>query len=93
MHEVPIDKRDRTTALIQQCEHLASEIYAWRRRHACEMQDHNETREQARSLSLQLAFAQATIRNIPADYDQAPGKPCIKCGNPASVYAWFAKAY
>jgi len=36
---------------------------------------------------------QATIRNIPKGYDQAPGKPCIKCGKPAAVSAWFAKAY
>ena len=36
---------------------------------------------------------QATIRNIPAGYEQAPGKPCIKCGKPATVSAWFAKAY
>ena len=39
------------------------------------------------------AETQATIRNIPAGYDQAPGKPCIKCGRPATVSAWFAKAY
>ena len=25
--------------------------------------------------------------------DQAPGKPCIKCGKPATVSAWFAKSY
>ena len=36
---------------------------------------------------------QATIRNIPQGYEQAPGKPCIKCGKPAKVSAWFAKAY
>jgi prolyl-tRNA synthetase len=39
------------------------------------------------------AETQATIRNIPKGYDQAPGKPCIKCGKPATVSAWFAKAY
>ena len=39
------------------------------------------------------AETQATIRNIPNGYDQAPGKPCIKCGKPATVSAWFAKAY
>ncbi len=39
------------------------------------------------------AETQATIRNIPVGYDQAPGKRCIKCGNPAKVRAWFAKAY
>jgi prolyl-tRNA synthetase len=39
------------------------------------------------------AETQATIRNIPAGYEQAPGKPCIKCGKPATVSAWFAKAY
>ena len=36
---------------------------------------------------------QATIRNIPAGYETAPGKPCIKCAKPATVSAWFAKAY
>ncbi len=36
---------------------------------------------------------QATIRNIPSGYDQPPGAPCIKCGKPATVSAWFAKAY
>ena len=36
---------------------------------------------------------QATIRNIPKGYEQAPGKPCIKCNAPATVSAWFAKAY
>jgi prolyl-tRNA synthetase len=39
------------------------------------------------------AETQATIRNIPKGYDQAPGLPCIKCGKPATVSAWFAKAY
>ena len=39
------------------------------------------------------AETQATIRNIPFGYEQAPGKPCIKCGKPAKVSAWFAKAY
>jgi prolyl-tRNA synthetase len=38
------------------------------------------------------AETQATIRNMPFGQD-APGEPCIKCGRPASVYAWFAKAY
>ena len=39
------------------------------------------------------AETQATIRNIPVGYDQAPGKPCIKCRQPGKVSAWFAKAY
>jgi len=39
------------------------------------------------------AETQATIRNIPWGYEQAPGKPCVKCGKPAKVSAWFAKAY
>jgi prolyl-tRNA synthetase len=39
------------------------------------------------------AETQATIRNIPFGYEQDPGKPCIKCGRPATVSAWFAKAY
>jgi len=36
---------------------------------------------------------QATIRNIPFTAAPATGKVCIKCGNPATVHAWFAKAY
>jgi prolyl-tRNA synthetase len=39
------------------------------------------------------AETQATIRNIPWGYEKAPGKPCLKCGKPATVSAWFAKAY
>jgi prolyl-tRNA synthetase len=39
------------------------------------------------------AETQATIRNIPLGYETAPGKPCIKCGKPAQVSGWFAKAY
>ena len=39
------------------------------------------------------AETQATIRNIPFGDEQAPDKPCIKCGKPAKVSAWFAKAY
>jgi prolyl-tRNA synthetase len=39
------------------------------------------------------AETQATIRNIPTGYAQAPGKACIKCGKPGKVSAWFAKAY
>ena len=39
------------------------------------------------------AETQATIRNIPKGYEQPPGKPCIRCGKPATVSAWFAKAY
>lgn len=35
---------------------------------------------------------QATIRNIPFG-SAAPTEPCLKCGKPATVYAWFAKAY
>ena len=36
---------------------------------------------------------QATIRNIPVGYDQAPNKGCVRCSKPATVSAWFAKAY
>jgi prolyl-tRNA synthetase len=39
------------------------------------------------------AETQATIRNIPFGFEQPPGKPCIRCGQPATVSAWFAKAY
>jgi prolyl-tRNA synthetase len=35
---------------------------------------------------------QATIRNIPFG-SATPTEPCLKCGKPATVYAWFAKAY
>jgi prolyl-tRNA synthetase len=38
------------------------------------------------------AETQATIRNMPFDQEK-PADPCIKCGRPATVYAWFAKAY
>jgi prolyl-tRNA synthetase len=36
---------------------------------------------------------QATIRNIPFASPPATGKSCVKCGEPASVHAWFAKSY
>ena len=36
---------------------------------------------------------QATIRNIPFTAAPATGKSCIRCGNPATVHAWFAKAH
>jgi len=49
--------------------------------------------EEARCEADIKAETQATIRNIPAGYDRAPGKPCIKCGKPGKVSAWFAKAY
>jgi prolyl-tRNA synthetase len=39
------------------------------------------------------ADTQATIRNIPFGFEAAPDAPCIKCGKPAVVTAWFAKAY
>jgi prolyl-tRNA synthetase len=35
---------------------------------------------------------QATIRNMPFG-QETPTEPCIKCGKPATAYAWFAKAY
>ena len=38
------------------------------------------------------AETQATIRNIPFGQG-TPDSPCIKCGRPATVFAWFAKAY
>ena len=38
------------------------------------------------------AETQATIRNIPFD-TSAPTAPCLKCGQPATVSAWFAKSY
>ena len=36
---------------------------------------------------------QATIRNVPFTSPPATGKPCIKCGAPATMHAWFAKSY
>jgi prolyl-tRNA synthetase len=36
---------------------------------------------------------QATIRNIPFIAPPADGKRCLKCGNPATAHAWFAKSY
>lgn len=36
---------------------------------------------------------QATIRNIPFGYEKAPGTKCVRCDRPATVTAWFAKAY
>jgi prolyl-tRNA synthetase len=38
------------------------------------------------------AETQATIRNMPFG-QAAPAEPCIRCGKPATAYAWFAKAY
>jgi prolyl-tRNA synthetase len=38
------------------------------------------------------AETQATVRNIPFGQEKPTG-PCLKCGRPATVYAWFAKAY
>jgi prolyl-tRNA synthetase len=39
------------------------------------------------------AETQATIRNIPFTSTDAAAKSCLKCGKPATVNAWFAKAY
>jgi len=36
---------------------------------------------------------QATIRNIPFASASADGKSCVKCGQPATANAWFAKSY
>jgi prolyl-tRNA synthetase len=38
------------------------------------------------------AETQATLRNIPLGSPRIEG-PCVKCGQPATVKAWFAKAY
>jgi prolyl-tRNA synthetase len=38
------------------------------------------------------AATQATLRNIPLDSPRIDGT-CVRCGNPAHVKAWFAKAY
>ena len=39
------------------------------------------------------ADTQATIRNIPFTNDRVDGQSCLRCGTPATVKAWFAKAY
>jgi prolyl-tRNA synthetase len=39
------------------------------------------------------AETQATIRNIPFGSEPAAGKPCLRCGAPATAHAWFAKSY
>jgi prolyl-tRNA synthetase len=39
------------------------------------------------------AETQATIRNIPFVTTPPAGKTCLKCGQPATVSAWFAKSY
>jgi len=39
------------------------------------------------------AETQATIRNMPFTVKPAAGKTCLKCGAPATTYAWFAKSY
>jgi prolyl-tRNA synthetase len=36
---------------------------------------------------------QATIRNIPFSGAPPSGRRCLKCGEPATTEAWFAKAY
>src|SRR6187399_2150007 len=36
---------------------------------------------------------QATIRNIPFSSVAPEGKTCLKCGEPATASAWFAKSY
>jgi prolyl-tRNA synthetase len=36
---------------------------------------------------------QATIRNIPFSGAPLDGRRCLKCGEPATMEAWFAKAY
>jgi prolyl-tRNA synthetase len=38
------------------------------------------------------AETQATLRNIPFGSENVPGT-CVRCGQPSSVEAWFAKAY
>ena len=35
---------------------------------------------------------QATIRNMPLN-DTAPPGNCVRCDNPATAEAWFAKSY
>lgn len=56
--------RDRIAVLIQQCEHLASEIFVWRRRHAHQVEERLATAEQVRQLSIRLRVARETIANM-----------------------------
>ena len=39
------------------------------------------------------AETQATIRNLPFASAPVAGRRCLKCGEPATAEAWFAKAY
>jgi prolyl-tRNA synthetase len=54
-------------------------ISPWCGSAACETEIKNDT--------------QATIRNIPFTSPSAEGKSCVKCGEPATANAWFAKSY
>jgi hypothetical protein len=57
-------ERERNGTLVAQCDQLASEVFAWRRRHAGEQEAHAATRERLREVSLQLAQARATIGHM-----------------------------
>jgi hypothetical protein len=50
-------ERGRVESAMQQCEYLASEIWAWRRKHEAAALE-------LREISARLAHAQATIRNM-----------------------------
>jgi prolyl-tRNA synthetase len=54
-------------------------IAPWCGAAACETQIKNDT--------------QATIRNMPMGAQVAAGSRCVRCGNPATAEAWFAKSY
>ena len=57
-------ERERAAALLIQCDRLAEEIFAWRRRHADEAAQHARAADQVRQLTAQLAHARATIANM-----------------------------
>ncbi len=54
-------------------------IAPWCGAAACETQIKNDT--------------QATIRNMPMGAQVAAGSRCVRCDNPATAEAWFAKSY
>lgn len=99
---------DRVTALLNEIQAgLLAKARAFRDAHTSRTADYEEFKgimegrpgfviapwcESAQCENDVKAETQATIRNMPFGQD-APTEPCIKCGQPAAVYAWFAKAY
>jgi prolyl-tRNA synthetase len=105
----PIDAlAERVSALLDEIQQtLYERALAFRRERTTAVSDYDEFKslmegrpgfviapwcESAECEALIKADTQATLRNIPLDAPP-PSGPCIKCGRPASVTAWFAKAY